>query len=190
MTIYFYNYSWDHLLLFLAGPISIILFFYTIFEKKQVKKFILFAISGIFFIIFLFTSSKSEESLNWYSQKLKFEESLVLIPQIISKEKKPAILVISAEWCDSCNDLKKRLKQKEIANLINKGWTLFEIDLTDYEKKEEKVLKEWEVYGVPALVFYDLNGNVIKQFTLVGAESPKGTLISILRQFGNFEEYQ
>lgn len=110
------------------------------------------------------------------------------IPFILNEEKKPIILYFYADWCHSCKDLEERLSNLEIGELIQKGWTIIKIDVSDYQKYEDYLYKTYHIYGIPALTFFYKDRTIIKPFTMIGVEYPKSILISILKQFGEFEE--
>lgn len=190
LNILFYGYEWQSVFLFLSGPLSLFIFIYAIFEKINKIKYILYSISAIFLILFLLTAKKPEKIiLTYYKNKTFLLEDIEKeIPTIIKESKKPIIFYFYADWCHSCEELEERLSNQEIGELIQNGWIIIKIDVTNYEKYEHYLLKTYQVYGVPALAFYDKEGNIVKPFTMVGAELPIRTLISILRQFGVFQE--
>ncbi len=189
LSIVFYGFEWENLFWFLLGPLSLFTIIYTIFEKEKKKKYLFYSISMIFFIFFVIKAHKpSRVEIPFYSNKtFLLEEIENQIPTIINKEKKPIILYFYATWCHSCEHIEERLSRKEVGELIQKGWVFVKVDVSDYEKYEEHLLKNYGVYGVPALSFFDKEGNIVKPFTMVGEEIPLRTLISILRQFGVFE---
>ncbi|GIX42429.1 MAG: hypothetical protein KatS3mg129_2162 [Leptospiraceae bacterium] len=188
-SIIFYDYEWQNIYLFLCGPLSLFILIYSIFEKNNKKKYFLFFLSAILTILFILTAKKTAKiQFSYYKNKLfLLEEIEKQIPIIIQKEKKPAILYFYADWCHSCKDLEERLTRKEIGELIQNGWIIIKIDVTNYDKYKDYLLENYGVYGIPALSFYDKEGKLIKPFTMIGAEIPLKTLISILRQFGVFE---
>lgn len=189
-SIIFYNYEWQNIYLFLCGPLSLFILIYAIFEKNNKKKYFLFFLSAILIILFMLTAKKTTKiQFSYYKNKsFLLEEIEKQIPIIIQKEKKPIILYFYADWCHSCKDLEERLTRKEIGELIQNGWIIIKIDVTNYDKYKDYLLKNYGVYGIPALSFYDKEGRFIRPFTMVGAEIPLRTLISILRQFGVFEK--
>ncbi|MFN3604874.1 MAG: thioredoxin domain-containing protein [Leptonema sp. (in: bacteria)] len=183
--IYFYNYFWQNIFYFLSGPVAFLIFIYAIFEKKQSKK-IYYTISLVLLFIFIANAKKNEQiPIIWLEQKKYLPED---IPQIIKNHKhKPIFLFFYADWCQSCKDLEKKLQKKEIAELLNHGWINIRVDVTNFELYKEQILKDYNVYGTPTISFIDVNGNIMKPLTLVGSEIPLNTLISILRQFGEFD---
>jgi len=189
LSIVFFGYEWENLFWFLLGPLSLFITIYTIFETDKKKKYIFYSISLIFFVFFLVKAkTPSRVEIQIYSNKvLCLEEIESQIAVIINKEKKPMILYFYATWCHSCEHIEEKLSRKEVGELIQKGWIFIKVDVSDYEKYEEHLLKHYGVYGVPALAFFDKEGNIVKPFTMVGEEIPIRTLISILRQFGVFE---
>jgi thiol:disulfide interchange protein len=172
------------------GPLALFIIIYAFFENHPTKKYILFSISTIFFIFFILSANRSSKInlIPYKNQTYLLEEIEKEIPLIIQKEKKPVLFYFYADWCHSCKDLEERISRKEVGELILNGWILIKINVSDFDKYKEHLLNDYQVYGVPALSFFDKEGNLIKPFTMVGAEIPIRTLISILRQFGNFQK--
>ncbi len=192
LSILFYGFEWENMFLFLAGPLSLFIFIYASFEKINTIKYILNTIGTIFLILFILTAKKPDKvTLTYYKNKtFLLEEIEKEIPTIIKESKKPIIFYFYADWCHSCEELEERLSNQEIGKFIQNDWIVIKIDVTDYEKYEHYLTKTYQVYGVPALAFHDINGNIIKPFTMVGAEIPTQTLVSILRQFSKVKEYK
>ncbi|MCS7206300.1 MAG: thioredoxin domain-containing protein [Leptospiraceae bacterium] len=188
MRIIFYGYEWNSLILFLLGPLALFIMIYGAFEIRKLKKYAYFFVAWVFFLIFVLSSKKPLVEKISYYQNTTFPLEVIepQIPSIIKEHQKPVILFFTARWCDSCKDLEERLKLKEIAELHQEGWIIIKVDVSDFSKYEEHILKKYNVYGVPALAFYTLEGEVALPLTLVGSETPINALISILDQLGNF----
>lgn len=183
--IYFYNYYWNHVAFFLLGPLALLLLIYGFLEKKQTKKKF-YIISIILLLIFIFTAKNIPTySIQWYNKKSYPPERISDIMQ--SQNQQPIFLFFYADWCSSCKALEKKIQTKEIATLLNEGWICIKVDVTNFELYQEQILKEYNAYGIPAISFIDTNGNILKELTLVGSEIPLRTLLSILRQFGNYK---
>lgn len=169
------------------GPLALLLLIYANFENNF-KKIFLYLISITFFLIFLLTAKKVDlYTVKWYENKKFLPEKIEEIIQN-NNQSKPIFLYFYADWCSSCKDLEKKIQRKEVSELLNQGWINLQIDITNYEKYKEPLLKEYNVYGVPAISFIDKQGNKLKTLTMVGSEIPIKTLISILRQFGEFDK--
>ena len=76
------------------------------------------------------------------------------------KERKPIVLVFSAEWCVPCKKFaRETLADECVAKLLDRCVYL-KID-TD---KEPDLAKQFEVVGLPDIRFLDADGNAVKRF--------------------------
>lgn len=73
---------------------------------------------------------------------------------------KPVILDLYADWCVACKDFEHKVfSQPEIEKALS-DFTLIQIDLTDSSSPEAKaVYAHYEVKGLPAILFFDAEGN-------------------------------
>lgn len=76
------------------------------------------------------------------------------------KEGKPVMLDFYADWCTTCITLEEYVftdstLSSELAQLV-----LLKIDVTHYNEATKALMASWNVYGPPALIFFDSQGNV------------------------------
>lgn len=188
-NVIFYGWEWSNLYLFLAGPLALFILIYAVYEESKVKKATYQFVAFFLLIVFAVNAKKpASVKVEYYKNAPQnFEEIEPVIPQIIQEHGKPVLLFFFARWCDSCKELEKRLALKTIGELLNTGWILIKVDVTDFEKYEEILHEKYEIHGVPGLVFYDLNGNLLKPLTIMGAEFPQEVLVSVLKFYGKYD---
>jgi thiol:disulfide interchange protein DsbD len=76
------------------------------------------------------------------------------------KERKPVVLVFSAEWCIPCKKFaRETLADERVVELLNRC-VFLKID-TD---KEPELAKQFEVVGLPDTRFLNADGNAVKRF--------------------------
>lgn len=75
-------------------------------------------------------------------------------------EGKPVMLDLYADWCVACKDFEHKVfSQPDIKKALS-GFTLIQIDLTDSSTPEAKaVYARYEVKGLPAILFFDAEGD-------------------------------
>jgi thiol:disulfide interchange protein DsbD len=83
-----------------------------------------------------------------------------------AQEQKPAILDFSADWCIPCKELEHLVfKDPEIIKLARRVVAL-RLDLTQDEEEHEEILKQYEVRGVPTVVFLNRDGEELKDLRI------------------------
>jgi len=76
----------------------------------------------------------------------------------IAASDKPVLVDIYADWCTSCRDMDEFLHAPEQADIMAR-YTLVKFDITQGLKEQQALLSEWQVFGPPALVRFDVHGN-------------------------------
>lgn len=90
------------------------------------------------------------------------------IEQAVASEK-PVILDFYADWCVPCLELDRiTFTDPKVISALQSYRTI-KVDLTDYESPEaEELRKQYDVAGVPTIIFLDENGEEIKNARIVG----------------------
>lgn len=86
------------------------------------------------------------------------------------REQRPVMLDFYADWCISCVEVELMFEQTKVANELAK-MTLVKVDLTDFNDESRKLLKKYQVIGPPAIIFYNRNGVLEKNMSIVGVVS-------------------
>ncbi len=81
---------------------------------------------------------------------------------------KIVMLDFYADWCVSCKDMERltfpnaRIQEK-FANMI-----LLQIDVTANNNNDKEMLKRFHLFGPPAIIFFDTNGKVLADKSVIG----------------------
>jgi thiol:disulfide interchange protein DsbD len=97
-------------------------------------------------------------------------DQLAPILATAQREQRPVMLDFYADWCISCVEVELMFEQTKVANELAKI-TLVKVDLTDFNDESRKLLKKYQVIGPPAIIFYNSNGVLEKNMSIVGVVS-------------------
>ena len=87
---------------------------------------------------------------------------------------KPIVIDFFAEWCPSCHELEQTVfSQPEIQAQLAHATTL-RMDASDQDKSEvQAILQEYELYGLPTVIFLDKSGVEITNSRIEGLVSAR-----------------
>jgi thiol:disulfide interchange protein DsbD len=110
------------------------------------------------------------------SDKLNFKvvKSLDELDNLLQKNRgKKIMLDFSAKWCTSCKEYDEvTFKDSRVmAQLSN--YVLIRADVTENSTKQKEMSKKYKVFGPPAIIFIDENGDVLEDKKIVGYKTPK-----------------
>ena len=91
--------------------------------------------------------------------------------------KEPVVIDFYADWCPGCHELDQTVfsDRSIIAQLAQV--TALRMDVTDMDDpKVQSIIQEYEIDGVPTVVFLDSHGHEIKDSRIIGAVSLKNFL--------------
>jgi len=126
---------------------------------------------SLLFLIFIFSSCQQtptqQSKFPWtpYSKKA-LEDSVA--------HHKPVIIDFFAEWCPNCHELDKEVfSLPEIQAKLAQVTTLRE-DVTNQDDPEvQKIAQEYDIEGVPTVIFLDGNGHEIPNSRVIGFVPPQ-----------------
>lgn len=89
-------------------------------------------------------------------------------------EKKPVLIDFQAEWCVACLELATYTFSDPQVIEFGKNFILLQVDATTDSEMVKQLKNEYEILGLPTVIFIDSNGKVRKELTLTGFEpAPK-----------------
>ncbi|RUM65520.1 MAG: protein-disulfide reductase, partial [Sulfurimonas sp.] len=92
----------------------------------------------------------------------------------IAKAKGKRIMVdFYADWCTSCKELEHvTFKDPHVVQKMGE-LVLIQADVTNNGDQEKALMKAYNIFGPPAMLFFDENGTVMKEKTIIGYKDPK-----------------
>jgi thiol:disulfide interchange protein DsbD len=96
---------------------------------------------------------------------------------LIEETNKPVILDFYADWCIPCIELERQTYTDAEVITSTEDFLLMKVDLTRYDSKQsEKLRKQYDIAGVPTVIFLDSDGNEIREARVVGFLGPEAFL--------------
>ena len=133
---------------------------------------IFFALAfGMLYIIAsttLLTSQEQEGKLTFSKIASLQELNAILEQNKNAKNPKPIMVDFSADWCVSCKELEDiTFKDERVIKLLQ-DYKLIKIDTTKNTPQDKELYKHFNIFGPPALIFFDTNSKEIRQHRIVG----------------------
>lgn len=90
------------------------------------------------------------------------------------RQGKSVILDYFATWCTDCVRMEKTtFVDPEVLRVLSKRFIALQVDVTDPNNPQTKAVKKrYGVFGPPAILFFDANGNERKDLNFYGYKSP------------------
>jgi thiol:disulfide interchange protein DsbD len=122
------------------------------------------------------TSTHIDEDIRVFDATIT---SLVELDAIIaSQDSRPIVLDLYADWCISCKVLEEMFVSAEVLPRLDKV-RLIRVDVTENSINNQALMKQFNLFGPPSLVFLDTEGKERKELSLMG-EPTKRSLIDRL----------
>ena len=117
----------------------------------------------VFSIVFMAKGLEKKDDTLHYTYVKTVQE----LDEVVSKSKKPVMIDFWATWCVSCIELDiitfaNKEVQKELMN-----FTLVKVDVTKNSDDDKELMKKFNLFGPPALIFYE-NGVENKKKRIIG----------------------
>jgi thioredoxin:protein disulfide reductase len=81
------------------------------------------------------------------------------------KENKPVMIDFYAEWCGACHELEQKTFSTDDFKELSAGFKLVKFDATEDNESIQKVLKKYDIKGLPTVLFINRNGTLLKELT-------------------------
>lgn len=105
--------------------------------------------------------NQPKENLNF-----KKVSNLNELKEVVRGSKKPVLIDFWATWCVNCKELDDTLNSAEISEILS-NFELIKVDVTKNSKDDLELMKEFQIYGPPALIFFK-NGKELQEYKVIG----------------------
>jgi len=104
-------------------------------------------------------------------RQIKGREGLQLALNDSVRQNRTTMLDFYADWCISCKEMEKyAFTHPEVLAALGDASTL-QADVTDNDKIDTELMSSLGIYGPPAILFFDANGQEIRHRRVVGEMS-------------------
>lgn len=105
-------------------------------------------------------SFKRVNTINELEQEIKNSNQMVMID-------------FGADWCASCKELEHITFPDPTVSKLMSEFKLLKVDVTKNTDTDKALLKKYNIFGPPAIIFYDASGNELKNFKTIGYKPPE-----------------
>jgi thiol:disulfide interchange protein DsbD len=128
----------------------------------------------ITFIMLVLALSSCREEASQHSSKSIWKPYSKEALQYAVQHQKPVVIDFSAQWCPNCHELDDVVfSRPEIQDKLA-GVVALRMDATDQDDpKIQDILQQYQIEGVPTIVFLDKHGAEVKDARVIGLVSPQ-----------------
>ncbi len=158
-------------------------------EKKLIKVFgIVLLLIGLLEIVGAFTGASNplkplekltsstvlnSETTTQNKTQFKIIKNIAQLKEAVKNSKKPVMLDFSADWCAACKELEHNTFSNQKVEKLMSNFTLLRADVTQNSNEDKALLKKFNLFGPPALIFYDTNGKMLHKYKTIGYKPPE-----------------
>jgi thioredoxin:protein disulfide reductase len=104
------------------------------------------------------------------------EEDLRIVLNEAIQTKTPLLLNYSADWCVSCKEIEQTMLSNPEVIAALKDMKRVEVDVTASGKNQQMLLNKYQLFGPPAFIFIQANGQELANAKIVGLSTAEKML--------------
>ena len=101
----------------------------------------------------------------------------------IKNSSKPVMLDFYADWCISCKEMEHLTFSDENVKKKLAGFTLLQADVTENNDDDKALLKRFNLFGPPGIIFWTKEGKELRQAELIGFKDAEDFLNHVNKYF-------
>ena len=99
--------------------------------------------------------------------------SIARLLKEVAASDKPVVVDFGKESCTACKELEEITFPDPKVKEQLKKFTFIKVDVTDNTDAEKALLKKYELFGTPNIIFFDKNGKFMPEKSLTGFVKPQ-----------------
>ena len=113
-------------------------------------------------------SAVSETNGHLVFAPVKSVDELQRIVSKASQENRPVMLDFYADWCISCKEMEAFTFTDSSVQALLKNAVVIQADVTANDDLDKALLKKFDLFGPPGIIFYDTSGKELRAARVVG----------------------
>ncbi|MDH5300155.1 MAG: protein-disulfide reductase DsbD [Gammaproteobacteria bacterium] len=89
-----------------------------------------------------------------------------------NRDGRPVMLDFYADWCVSCIEMEHKTFAKAPVQAALQPGVMLQADVTANDDIDKELMKEFGIIGPPAILFFDRQGNELRELRVVGFKQP------------------
>lgn len=110
--------------------------------------------------------------------------NMAQLNQVLSASAAPVMLDFYADWCISCKEMEKTTFRNEHVSNKLKNVVLMQVDVTKNSEEHRALLKRFNLYGPPGIVFFNRDGHEISSSRVIGYLDPQSFVAHLDKYLG------
>lgn len=160
---------------FAAGLILSLLAFVPKLEKSRFPAAVL---SGFCAFAIIFAPEVSDRQSSQTSSVV-WNSSISAALKEVALNKKLLMVDMFATWCASCKELDHTFSDPQVAKKLSDSFVAVRIDFTSSNDETDSLSQQYNIVGLPCVLFLDQAGNEIPESRLTGFVNPQEFLSHI-----------
>jgi len=107
--------------------------------------------------------------------------TLAELDQRLVSPGKPVMLDFYADWCVSCKEMERFTFTDERVAARLAEYQLLQVDVTANSPEDKALLRRFQLFGPPGILFFDREGKLIEGVQVIGYQNPQRFLTSLHR---------
>ena len=99
--------------------------------------------------------------------------SIARLMREVKASDKPVVVDFGKASCTACKELEELTFPDPRVKEALKNFTFIRVDVTDNTPEEQALLKKFELFGTPNIIFFDRNGSFLPEKSLTGFIKPE-----------------
>lgn len=155
-------------------------------KKTSLLVLLFYIFAGSFLIQNIITQYSSKDNLSQLTF-IEVDSKEALNKQLKLSTQKYQMLDFYADWCVACLEYEKYTFKDEKVHYLLSEFNLLKADVTENNIQHKDLMKLFNLFGPPGIVFFDKNGEHLKKFDVIGYKNAE-EFYDILEEILNYDD--